>query len=217
MKDEVNKIINLYNDHYRKNGMSQKSLGWGEKNRSRLRFEILTSAWNLNNQSILDVGCGFGDLFLFLQQKKIKYSDYLGIDLNKKFITNSCRLHPEGNFKQMNLYKDMSLGKFNYVFASGIFNDKLKNNLKYIKNTLEKINECATHGFAVNFLSDKVQYRIDHVYHSNPGKILEICYKYSNNIILRNDYMPFEFTVFINKTAKYDAHLAVYHQFLKYL
>ena len=69
----------------------------------------------------------------------------------------------------------------------------------------------------MNFLSDKVEYELENTYHANPAKVLDLAYNYSNKIILRNDYMPFEFTVFIDKKNEFDKNKVVYPEFLKYV
>jgi hypothetical protein len=72
------------------------------------------------------------------------------------------------------------------------------------------LNELALKGIAVNFLSDKVDFEHPHTFHSNPGKILEMCYGFSRNIVFKNDYMPFEFTVYIRKDKQIDPEKIVY-------
>lgn len=68
-------------------------------------------------------------------------------------------------------------------------------------------------GLAFDFLSDKVDYRHEHTFHSSPEKVLEIAYKYSRNIVLRNDYMPFEFAIIIFKDDGFDKQDTVFHRY----
>ena len=56
------------------------------KGRQQLRFEALTKNIKTNNSSLLDFGCGFGDLSQFLLEKKLKV-DYTGLDCMKEFIS----------------------------------------------------------------------------------------------------------------------------------
>lgn len=65
-----------------------RSLGWIPGAR-KVRFEALTSIGDLNNSSVLDVGCGFGDLYGYLVGRGIKV-DYTGVDINPDcFIRNT--------------------------------------------------------------------------------------------------------------------------------
>jgi SAM-dependent methyltransferase len=214
--NDVRKIIDVYYQRFKRYGVSPRTLGW-DKNRAKLRFEILCSQWDLNDSSILDFGCGFGDFYKFLNEKNYKNFTYYGIDINPCFIETARTLHPEVSFQACNILENTIQKKFDYIFASGAFNDKISNNVSFIKNILEKMDEYSAKGIGANFLSNKAEYRYQHAFYADPAFILDLCYQYSNNVVLRNDYMPFEFTVFINKISQYHPEQAVYEEFMKYL
>jgi len=198
--------LKRYNDRLSQFGYSEEALGWS-RNKNDLRFKALLYEWvdELDNSTVGDFGCGFGDLYGFLQKegKKVKYT---GIDINSNLIQVGQELYPDAQFWVGDIVKDNYREKFDFIFSSGVFNHKLKHDDEYqfILESLEKINELSIKGFAVNFLSDKVDYQLEHTFHSNPGKILDIVYQFSNHIVLRNDYMPFEFTVYVRKDAEMD-------------
>jgi len=219
-ENEINDAINRYNKRLEEHGVSEKALGWGEKGRAKLRYEILLSQWCFNDSSVLDFGCGFGGMYDYMMSQKINNFQYTGIDINEKFIDiakNSHKKEENANFFVANLLCDKSDEKFDFILSSGVFNHKLENNKHFIESCFEKFNEYSNKGFAVNFLSDKVAYKYEYTFHSDPAYILELAYKYSNNIVLRNDYMPFEFTVFINKYSQIDPVNTVYNEYLKYV
>lgn len=208
--EEEDKIQTLkrYNDRLEKFGYSEEALGWS-RNKNDIRFEALIKEWvqELENSSIADFGCGFGDLFYYLSNiKKIKNFSYMGIDINENLIKTGKIHFPKADFWVGDIVKDDFNQKFDFIFSSGVFNHKLiKNNeYEFIEETLTKINELSTKGFAINFLSDKVDFELEHTFHSNPGKILEMAFKYSNNVVLRNDYMPYEFTIYVRKDIAID-------------
>jgi SAM-dependent methyltransferase len=207
-------LIDLYTNHYKTYGATPQGLGWGEKDRVALRYQILTSLWDLGNSTVLDVGCGFGDFYKFIVTQKTKHIQFTGIDINPAFITIAKERNPKGIFHVLDLAEDSSTDKYDYVFASGIFNDRIQNANNRIIKMLKAIDSHSKKGFAVNFLSSKVDYKLPHAHHTDPAWALGACYAFSNNIILRNDYMPFEFTIFVNKDEKFDKNLAVYKRFL---
>ena len=104
---------------------------------------------------------------------------------------------------------------FDFAISSGIFNHKLDGNSNYefledvIKNTLAICKD----GLAFDFLSDKVDYPLEHTFHNSPEKVLSIAYKYSRNIILRNDYMPFEFSLFIFKDDSFQKEDTLFNRY----
>ena len=60
-----------YDKKYNHHGSTIKSLGWDNKVNQYKRFEIALKDLNINKySSILDIGCGFGDLLTFLKKKK---------------------------------------------------------------------------------------------------------------------------------------------------
>lgn len=68
-------------------------------------------------------------------------------------------------------------------------------------------------GITFDFLSDKVDYQYEHTFHSSPERILGYVYSKSRNVILRNDYMPFEFSVFIFKDDSFKSEDTVFHRY----
>lgn len=215
MNTTTDYLIKLYNKHYQKYGMTKEGLGWGKKDRSDIRFEILTSSFHLDDASILDVGSGFGDLFEFLTQKKVKNFSYTGLDINPTFATLSQKKFPKGSFLTGDILDRKLTKKFDYVFASGIFNDKIPGAKERTAKILTAINSHAKKGFAVNFLSDAVDFRLPHTNHTNPGWAVNLSLTFSKNIVLRNDYMPFEFTIIVNKQEKFRKQNAIFETYVE--
>ena len=214
--NDFQKIIDDYTERMKTYGISQKTLGW-TKGRARLRFEILASQWDLHQAAILDLGCGFGDLCTFLKQRLGSGFTYYGVDINPEFIRVARARHPEAEFKTANILDlEMTRG-FDYGFASGLFNDRLGDNAAFVRQGLRRLHGCCRKGFAANFLSDRVDYEPGHTFHANPAWVLNLCYQYTRNVVLRNDYMPYEFAVFVHTAARVDPKWLVYDDFLHYV
>lgn len=82
---EFEKNITFYSALVEKYGINVKSLDWGSRESQELRFKILSQLTDLNAKSILDVGCGLGDLYGWLEKNNIK-TNYKGIDITPKMI-----------------------------------------------------------------------------------------------------------------------------------
>jgi SAM-dependent methyltransferase len=213
---ETAAALERYDRRLAEYGVTEKALGWGDKGRSRIRFEVLISHWMLPGSSVLDVGCGFGDLLGYMRWKNVEPASYLGVDINPNLIAIARERYPSGRF----LVADIEDAGFNerhdFVLSSGVFNHRMDDNAAFIGSMLERFDALSTEGFAMNFLSNRVQFELENTYHADPCGILDLAYRYSNNVVLRNDYMPFEFTVFVNKRSQIDAALTVYEEFVKY-
>lgn len=214
LKDK-NEIIKLYNDRYDNYGYSPKTLGW-KKGKQNIRFEILTSLYNFDNKSVIDIGCGFGDLNISLREKTLNYK-YTGIDLTESLIEKAKEIYGEGNVDfQVGDFLEMEFEeKFDYAIVSGMFNYKLQetDNYTYVERVMEKALELSKDGIAFDFLSDKVDYKNEIGFYYSPEKILSIAYKFSKNIVLRSDYMPFEFSVFVFKDDSFSKEDVVFRRY----
>jgi SAM-dependent methyltransferase len=214
-KKDKQEVQTRYTNRFNEFGYSPKSLGW-DKGKQDVRFEILTSQYNFNGKSVLDIGCGFGDLNKTLKRKS-KSFNYTGIDVVEVLVEKGSKLFsgPKKEFIKGDFLEHDFKKKFDYAIASGIFNFRLLkgSNYRYIESVLRKALELSKDGIAFDFLSDKVDFKYEHTFHSSPEKILSIAYKYSRNVVLRNDYMPFEFSLFIFKDDSFDKSDTLFKRF----
>jgi len=211
---EKEDVISRYNQRLAKFGYSPKTLGW-DKERHFLRYHILLSEWEYNGDTLLDFGCGFGDLYQYIVNNKldIKYS---GVDINDFLVLEGIRKHEGIKLSTCDFINNRGTETYDYIVSSGVHNLRLEDNWSFIEKTFRVFHQAATKAFALNFISDKCDQREDHIYYCNPEKILALAYGYSNRILLSNNYMPFEFTIFVNKQANFEKTKAVYDDFLKY-
>lgn len=217
-KKDAQNTIKRYTERYNLYGYSPKTLGWN-KNRQHIRFDALTKMFSLQGKRILDIGCGFGDLNYLLRRKCGDNYCYTGIDLVPKLIEKAKTLWSGDNIK---FYVDDFLSidldqHFDIAIASGIFNYKLEqiDNYDYIELVMKKAISIVKEGFAFDFLSDNVDYKLEHTFHSNPSTILIMANKLTRRIILRNDYLPFEFAVIAFRDTEIDTMSGCYKRALK--
>jgi SAM-dependent methyltransferase len=210
-EQEKQRVLAAYSERLQKYGYSPRTLGW-PKSRHRLRYFVLLSHWPLAGAEILDFGCGFGDLYAYCRDQGYEVG-YEGIDIHPDLVAEGLRQHPSARLLVHDGLRDGLDRDYDYVFSSGVHNIRLADNWAFIEASFELFDRHARRGFAVNFLSDKVDYRLEHAYHANPGQIVELAYRFSNRVTLRNDYMPFEFTVFVDKDEAFDPEIAVYDGF----
>jgi SAM-dependent methyltransferase len=197
-----------YAARYREHGYSPLTLGWN-KGKQFERFHQLTSDWDMNGRSVLDVGCGFGDFLHYADRMGVKGLDYTGIDITPELICEARKIHGvDGASFVLGGIEDHPFDRrFDYAFASGIFNYKYEGVDRY-----ERLFQIVSHMFdlaniavAVDMLSDKVDYELEHTWHYNPGETLERCYGLTRNVVLKNSYFPFEFAVILYKDDSFDA------------
>lgn len=92
--------------------------------------------------------------------------------------------------------------KYDWVVSSGVFNAKLsfEDNLTYIKKMLYKMYDICNKGVAVDFMSTYVDFQHQDAYHTSPFDIIDFAKKeLKANVVLRMDYLPYEYCVYLKK------------------
>src|SRR5262249_20276672 len=141
------------------------------------------------NSSVLDVGCGFCDLYEFLQQRGWTGS-YTGIDLVPGLLSLARQRHPGLDVREMDITdKSASLDAYDFVVASGAFNATLPagNNLAHIELALRRMYQCCRQAVCVDFLSSYVDFQKEGAFHTDPGWAISIAKRLTRRVSLRHD------------------------------
>jgi len=213
MRSNVSKkILRYYSNLLQKHGFDPRSVGWGDrKGKQSLRFEILCQIGKIHGGSLLDVGCGFGDLYGYLKYKKIQVK-YLGVDINPELIEIGKKIYPKASLETRDIEQKPFQRKFEWVMASGITSHG--STYPHLRKVIKEMFRICSKGVAMNFVSNRVDYKTKGLFYSSPEKILAISKSLSNRIVLRHDYMPFEFTLYIFKNTKKTSNL-IFQEYIK--
>lgn len=193
------KIIERYNERFRQFGVSIATLNSGTEERRQLRFDILREVGISSGDSILDLGCGFGDFLLYCRNHDLK-AEYLGIDINPLLIAEARKRFPEGRFEVKDIQTD-PIPEVDYVISTSSFNVKLEkqDNYEFAEDILRKSYKLARKGVAIDFMSDYVEFRGSdkEIFYYSPEKMFSIAKKISKRVCLRHDYPLFDFCIYI--------------------
>jgi SAM-dependent methyltransferase len=163
--------------------------------------------------SILDVGCGIGHFYQFLQETKLLDSlkiSYAGIDISPKMIEFAKKKYPKVDFRTVDLIKEKFNEKYDLVVCSGVFNirmDDLGQHKETVRKMLSRMYNLCNIGVSANFLAQNSIYwaseGIDiesnrYVYFSEE-EVLSWIKSISGRFVIRRDYHPGDFTVFMLK------------------
>jgi SAM-dependent methyltransferase len=197
-------------------GHDPRTLGW-HKRQHLLRYDVLLSHWNLDSADLLDFGCGFGDMYAYCQESGRTGVRYHGLDLNPRLIAEGAKRYPGIDLFARDAMTEGLPTTHDVIVASGIHNFRLKDNWGFIQKTFAMFAAHSRQGFAVNFLSNRVDYTEDSLYYADPPRVLDLCYAYSRRVLLRQDYMPFEFTVFVDLRDSFDKNFTVFPDYLGFI
>jgi SAM-dependent methyltransferase len=209
-------LLKRYSDRLAQLGATDAALGW-TKSKQKLRYRILLQYWLAQPAptplSILDFGCGFGDFYGYAREQGVRL-DYTGLDINEDLLEVARRRYPGARFVCRDLFEQPLAQTFDVVLSCGVHNHRLKDNRGFAERSFELFERISRCGFAVNFLSSRITFQHADNHYSAPEEILALGLRHSSRVSLRHDYMPFEFTVFVDKRNAMDEKLTVFLPFV---
>ncbi|MDA7798285.1 class I SAM-dependent methyltransferase [Planktomarina temperata] len=178
MKNEINKrIIRSYKEELEKHGPNHKALKWSQFGQD-WRFKKIISCMcpsDGGDISVLDLGCGFGDLNEYLKCSFDAYS-YHGIDINEEFIDVAKRRYPNQSFKCCDIIETPPIKKFQYSIISGLFNaPKIEDKYGFMFNILDALYQHTKGKLIFNFNSTYNTGEDPNSNYYDPLKVLKYC------------------------------------------
>lgn len=144
----------FYKKAIKEHGISPKGVHWNNKDSQYIRFEILYKLLKkgIHDSVIVDAGCGFGEFYNFVLDKKQKPKKYIGIDCYDQMVDIAKTRFPSIDFFELDVLND-DLPQADYYIASGSLNI-LSKELFY--EFIQKCYGASSKGFAFNFLKKEV-------------------------------------------------------------
>lgn len=105
-------------DYHRRRKDRQGMVGWLATDSQIRNFAHILPELR-EGDSILDYGCGVGDLVPFIWSNLDDF-DYLGVDINKKFIKDASNTYPGFEFQHIDSPMEVR-GRFDLVVVLGVF------------------------------------------------------------------------------------------------
>lgn len=177
------------------------SLGWRNADSQQKRFEVIASLADFNRSTVLDVGCGRGDLKAFLDGR---FNDvaYMGIDQMPEFIADAnarytngtpCRFY-EGDFTTA------AFPRVDYVVASGALGYRT-DDADFLFDMICRLFASSARATIFNVLD--AQHFPDHplLMGRDCDEVIAYCRMLSPHIEVVRGYLPDDMTVCISRPA----------------
>ena len=191
------RVVDYYNNLLHNGGCDFEISGWGSKESQDRRFAVLVEVGDLSGCSVLDVGCGPGSFFGFIQEKGIQCG-YHGVDINPHMVDLAQGRFPDADFAVLDI---LSLKQpsptYDYLVLSGVFNLSQNRHKEIVEAMIHVMYRMARVAVAFNILSMKADFFEPGEYYARPGEILDFCLTMTRRVILRHDYMTHDFTVYM--------------------
>lgn len=204
-KNDITSYIDRYNERLEKYGDDPKTLGWGGgSDRQNIRFITALQSASLKNYnlgSILDYGCGLGHLYGFLESNDAQV-EYFGVDINSKLVTLAQNKYPNTKFL---VTEDLTKSSIDFTpdlcIANGVFSAAIKDmdQLDYIQKSISALFDLSTFCVSIDFMTDRVDFQADGAFHLAPEQAYAIGKSISDNVVLRDDYLEYEYMMYVYK------------------
>jgi SAM-dependent methyltransferase len=196
--DPFFRIANFYNDLVNRYGHDPRACDYGHAESQKIKFRVLSEVMNLEEKQVLDVGCGFADFVRYLRERFDAFH-YVGIDICPRMIQEARHLEPNIDLRLCNILDGEFEGSFDVVFANGIFYLLGDEAPALMRCIIGRMYEFAQWAVAFNSLSFWAPEKAPGEFYADPLDVLKFCRTLTPWVVLRHDYHPRDFTVYMYK------------------
>ena len=145
------RIVATYERALRKHGPTVRALKWADERSQQERFRLIAGVGDWDGATVVDVGCGLGDLFGFLREAghDVRYTGY---DLSPRMVMAARRRYRNrrARFEVRDVLAEGFGGRFDYVVASGTFNLKVADHDRFLRRMLAAMYGACRRAVAFN-------------------------------------------------------------------
>ncbi len=202
------RVVTAGAEHYEpllaEHGTGALGVGWNSQQAQEARFGQLARVLQGAGAplSVLDYGCGTGDLLPWLRTQGVSCS-YTGFDLSERMVREASSAHRAADSATFTSAEHL-LAPADFVFASGVFNLRFGSTDEewhsYVVRTVDQLRRLSVRGFAFNLLSSHSDpARKDaRLHYADPAWWLDHClHRFSTRSAVLHDYDLWDFTVIV--------------------
>lgn len=206
-EDVKAKAIGVYDKSVAEHGDSNRAVLWDNAQSQYFRFYQLIRNLDVQDPeiSILDVGCGNGELYRFLHFCGFR-GTYTGIDINENLLSVAREKYCAENvsFLKIDLLSDDFEQCYDYVLMSGLFNSNYGQDFSWICRFTEAMYRRCRKLTVFNMISTHVNYRDEELYYVSPGELLShVISSVTPFVTLVHNEPPYNFQIELKKTSSW--------------
>jgi SAM-dependent methyltransferase len=191
-------IPKRYQKSLAKHGVSPRALKWTSYHSAALHYCEFVRELDLKGRSILDAGCGMGDLLPYIYAEADTF-EYLGIDITPEFVATARKRYAPHKFQVGDVFDgSIKSGSFDVVLASGLMNHNtpgwMTKRQHMIKQLFEVAREVLVFNMAGSF-GPKPAKQPTNVAYADALEIVKFCASLTPQLIFKSHYHPKDFTI----------------------
>ncbi|MBE8606327.1 MULTISPECIES: class I SAM-dependent methyltransferase [Vibrio] len=185
---------------HRWKGNKAKSLGWTSEESQLCRFEVIARSADFEKKSVLDLGCGYGELFELLDSI-YRICSYTGVDQHTDFLNKAKQNYTEQRceFLSGDMSK-MNLEPHDMVIASGSLN-YISRDTDYLTNMITRMFGLANQTVIFNLLNSSQYPSRNTLMSYHPDGVYRFCKTLCDDVSLIEGYAEGDFTIVMNKSV----------------
>lgn len=192
-ESQVARYTRLLKQH----GPTFQAAEWGSEESQLRRFRVIVDGLlpRARTESLLDVGCGLGDLSVEVRLRSGGSVVYDGWDVTPAMVEAAAQRYPyNGTFRVRDVLSWESSEQYDWVVTSGLFTH---NDREFFDAAIQRMWALCRRGIIFNSLSVWGENPVPGEYQSDPARTLMYCRtKCSSKVVLRHDYLLHDFTVY---------------------
>ena len=169
----------------------------------RMRYESFIIRNELENSSVLDVGCGAGDFLYHLQKRGIQV-DYTGTDISEKMIETCVARFPEHRFVHQDITRTRDSMAYDHVVSFGIHNIRIESGWTVLEECSRRQFDLCRKSAHISILTDRYTAFDEHIQSWQAERILEFALSITPYVSLHHDYLPNDFSVTLHRQPLID-------------
>lgn len=194
----IDNQISYYQALIKLHGATPEIVGWGSRQSQAMRFEVMRQELDFPSSTVLDVGCGRGDLLAYLSKHGAAPKNYSGMDIVDKMVEIAQQLHPGasftcGDFSDQNI----QITGADYVVSSGLFNLVMEDHENWMEQLIVRMYKLAGVSAAFNVISHLADEHKAGFYYADPTRWLSFCLTLTPYVRVRHDYAKHDLTFFL--------------------
>lgn len=188
-----------------RHGTSCRALSFSSVSTQQARFAALLPVLPTTRDtafSLLDVGCGFADLYGYLLEAGYREVHYTGLDIMPEFTAHAAARYPEATFITGDfLQRGPQGGHYDVVLSSGalnLVNEQYPDHYDFVFAMLEQMYQTATQAVAFNLLSAEGKRHFAHdarFFYCQAERVLAYCRGKAPATELDHGYLSYDFAI----------------------